>query len=294
MEARILHLQALSPVHTGTGQAVSVIDLPVAREKATNWPYIPGSSIKGVLRALCDPGKDPKDPEQRRFEEAFGPPTVRADEGAGALLFGDARLLCLPVRSLYGTFAWVSSPLALDRYRRDHAASGLATPPSAAIDPPQQGAIIVPPGSALVDGRTVYLDDLDLAAHETADLAPLATAIAAAVFDDPVWHAHFLARFGVVSDTTFSFLAETGTEVAARIQLQEKTKTVKPGALWYEESIPAETIFSAPLLAAPRNGTSADSYYSLVLERTAGLVQIGGHASIGRGLMSLKLTGGAA
>ncbi|WP_298819062.1 RAMP superfamily CRISPR-associated protein [Chloroflexus sp.] len=43
-------LHALSPLHAGTGQGSGVIDLPIAREKATGIPYLPGSSVKGVLR----------------------------------------------------------------------------------------------------------------------------------------------------------------------------------------------------------------------------------------------------
>ena len=46
----LLFLRALSPLHAGTGQGIGAIDLPIAREKATGIPYLPGSSLKGVLR----------------------------------------------------------------------------------------------------------------------------------------------------------------------------------------------------------------------------------------------------
>ena len=285
MDARMMYLHAISPVHTGTGQAVDVIDLPVAREKTTNWPVVAGSSIKGVLRGLCKPA-DGED--NTLFTQAFGPETDKAKEGAGSLLFGDGRLLCLPVRSIYGAFAWLSCPLALDRYRRDHEASGLAVPPSLNADVPAEG-IVVSEGAAIAPGDTVYLEDLDLQAARNAGMGALATHIASAVFDDAAWHGHFIARFGVVSDTVFTFLAETATEISARIQLKEDTKTVKDGALWYEEAIPAETIFSAPLLAAPRNGRTSAAMFDLVTAHLDGLVQIGGHASVGRGLMRLRL-----
>ena len=292
MDARMLYLHALSPVHTGTGQAVDVIDLPVAREIATNWPYIPGSSIKGVLRARCEPD-NPESSEYKRFIEAFGLPPKEENEGAGSLLFADARLLCLPVRSLYGTFAWVTSPLAIERFRRDHLVAGLPVPPSTTVSKLEEGQIALGSETQIASANMVYLEDLDFMVQQ-ADLAPVATHIASAVFgNDPTWHAHFLARFALVSDTAFSFLAETGTEVTARIQLEDKTKTVKQHMLWYEEAIPAETIFSAPLLAQPRNGRDAAPYYNLVRAGSAGLVQIGGHASVGRGLMTLTLVGEA-
>ena len=38
---------------------------------------------------------------------------------SGSLVFADARRVCMPVRSLYGTFAWVISPVVLTRLARD-------------------------------------------------------------------------------------------------------------------------------------------------------------------------------
>jgi CRISPR-associated protein Cmr4 len=295
LEARMLYLHALSPVHTGTGQGTGVIDLPVARETTTGWPYIPGSSIKGVLRARCTPSAGVTGAATNCFEEAFGPPTERASDGAGALTFADGRLLCLPVRSLFGTFAWVTCPLALDRYRRDHATSRLPMPPVmdlAALHTDSPLSVVVAADSMLADRGTVYLEDLDLQVVE-AQPAAMATHIASSVFDDPTWQEHFRRRFAVVSDTTFSFLAEVGTEVDARIQIDEDRKTAKDGHLWYEEAIPAESIFSAPVLAVPRNGTKAGALYELLVKGAGGVVQIGGHASVGRGLMEIKLVGGA-
>ncbi len=291
MAARMLYLHALSPVHTGTGQAVDVIDLPVARERTTNWPYIPGSSIKGVLRDLC---RRPGVPDGKGSPvwQAFGPDTANASDGAGQLIFGDGRLLCLPVRSLHGTFAWLSCPLALARYARDHAAAGLPAPATSGADKVADDHIALPAATAAIaSGNTVYLEDLDLAVDVVPNLAPLADAIGRAALADEEWHSLFAARFGVVSDTTFTFLAETATVVTARIKLDDDTKTVATGALWYEEAIPAESIFSTPLLAMGRNGSDSAALFELLAAPLAGVAQIGGNASVGRGLMKLRLVG---
>jgi CRISPR/Cas system CMR subunit Cmr4 (Cas7 group RAMP superfamily) len=58
---------------------------------------------------------------------AFG---VASDGGqsssnAGALIPTDARLVCLPVRSFQGTFAWCASPLALRMLHRDLTLAGM-------------------------------------------------------------------------------------------------------------------------------------------------------------------------
>ena len=46
--ARIYWLHALTPTHAGVGRGVGYIDLPIDRDKVTNWPLIRGSAFKGV------------------------------------------------------------------------------------------------------------------------------------------------------------------------------------------------------------------------------------------------------
>src|SRR5438552_9499010 len=102
MNARLLFIYAISPLHAGTGQGAGVIDLPIAREKATGLPFLPGSSLKGALRALCV--------DDVKRKKIFGPDTLDSDPNsdyASSIQFSDQRLLLLPIRSLAGTFAWV-------------------------------------------------------------------------------------------------------------------------------------------------------------------------------------------
>jgi len=55
MQPILYHLHALSPLHCGIGQAAGVVDLPIARSRATKLPIVPGSSLRGVLRqAIAD------------------------------------------------------------------------------------------------------------------------------------------------------------------------------------------------------------------------------------------------
>ncbi len=151
MKPKLTFVHALSPLHAGTGQGVGVIDLPIAREKATGIPYLPGSSLKGTLRDRCT------DEETR--ERVFGPDTNRADEHAGAAHFSDQRLLLLPVRSLKGTFAWVTSPYLLQRLRRDASETGAVTGLPAEIPQPKnvgQCIVAAKPGAlCLSDGKVV-------------------------------------------------------------------------------------------------------------------------------------------
>jgi len=114
---RMYFLHAATPLHAGVGEGVGAINLPTARERVTKYPFMPGSSVKGVLRECAELklGGDKAD----AVVVAFGPPSQNAADSRGGLVFTDASLLCLPVRSLLGTFAWVTCPFALRRFARD-------------------------------------------------------------------------------------------------------------------------------------------------------------------------------
>jgi CRISPR-associated protein Cmr4 len=50
MNGMILGLLAETAIHPGAGQSEGPIDLPVARERPTNYPFVPGSGVKGAMR----------------------------------------------------------------------------------------------------------------------------------------------------------------------------------------------------------------------------------------------------
>lgn len=278
MKASIVYLHAITPVHSGTGQTVAVIDLPIAREKATGWPIIPGSSIKGVMRDAFSSGGDAE-----AASALFG-----TQNAAGKIVFTDQRILCLPVRSFFGTFAWVTSPLVLTRFITDMGAMGVTLPfQGAAPVVSSQDACKVSPGSKLVNNNKVYLEDLDLTVEEDAvkegdgTTKAIAEGLAAQLFEETTARRQFTERFAIVSDELFSFLSENGTEIAARIALDEETGTTSGsgGNLWYEEAVPAETLFVGAALCT--NGSEPAEVLKPI---TAKPIQVGGNASVGRGL----------
>lgn len=305
-QAKLIYLHAITPVHSGTGQAAAVIDQPIAREKATGWPMIPASSLKGVLRdALLQLDKSNQD----WIDTAFGKPPEGNDPGkAGALVFGDQRILCLPVRSFFGTFAYVTCPLVLQRLKRDVEAVGAPMPFATQIpdNPSDPLSILLPQdNSVLVSGDKVYLEDLDLKANRRKEVGETVADLAKVIIgaEDKT----FASRFAMVSDEVFNFLSETATEVVARIAIgEEGTTSSKGGNLWYEEAVPAETIFCGPVLMADhyRNGrdllqelstklqpseTNAENQKGTQNSRPI-TIQIGGNASVGRGLCRVVIS----
>ena len=305
LEARYW-IHTVTPLHVGAGRGLGYIDLPIAREKVTNWPYIPGSSVKGVLsdhykasgKLSRNPDRDPDDDlpdskEERKLRKlAFGT-TTKEDGGAeggnaGALVFTDAHLLCLPVRSFYGTFAWISSSFCLERFERD-LQENITIPNS------RKYCAVVAKNSALVSNKendaTIYLEDLDLEAAEDDKLDDLANEIAKQVFaNSPKWQETFKQRFAVVDDDVFTFLCETGTEVTPHIRIDEATGIVVDGALWYEETLPVETILTGQVWCDKVYGAKGSVVPQEELfahyccnEKEPLLLQMGGKASTGKG-----------
>jgi CRISPR-associated protein Cmr4 len=287
MKAKPMFVHALSPLHAGTGQGVGVIDLPIAREKATQIPFLPGSTIKGVFRDACS--------DHDGCVRVFGPKTDNASEHAGAVTFTDARLLLLPARSLRGVFAWVTSPLLLRRLTRDINCAECPTPPAQIPVPASEDScLIADSGSALpIDvsqQRQVVLEDLSLAFSTSRDVTSWAEWIGNSLFpNDEEWKKTMMERMCVVPDNVLSFLLETGTEITARIRLQEDKKTVAQGALWYEEALPTETILAGLVVAA---GVKAEpeEVLEMVQSLSGGTLQFGGSATVGRGLCRVTLT----
>ncbi len=285
-QARIYWLHCLSPTHVGTGRGVGYIDLPIQRDAVTNWPLIPGSAFKGVWadHYRASEGERKSRPELRA---AFGLASDREPDGsnAGALIPTDARIVCLPVRSFQGTFAWCTSALVLEMLRRDLELAG-GNDPLPSLTRPDAETVLLADDPTLIEGNRVYLEDLDFAAEKTSEVGTWADWIARRVFPDEgsPWREEFRRRFAVLPNEVFDFLTETGTEVTARVRIDDDTKTVADGALWNEEALPAETIL-AGLIACDRlyvEGVALDD----LLERFATeplILQIGGKATVGRG-----------
>lgn len=282
MQQKIYHLHALSALHVGIGEGTGIIDLPIAREKAGNLPFVPGSSVKGVLRDemfgnLKSKSSDTKDD----LLALFGPePGENASEYAGALAVGDARLLCLPIRSWCGTFAWATCPMILNRYKRDLYSDQQEVPI------PAENQALLCDDSQLTDGDKIYLEDLDLQGSPDTRADKWAESIAAAVFNgDEAWTTLFKQRFAILPDNVFDFLAETATEIRARIRIEEGTRTVQSGALWYEEYLPAETLLWGNIAAdrSRKETRPKNKQEMLALLPNDTRLQIGGNASVGGG-----------
>jgi CRISPR-associated protein Cmr4 len=264
MNTQIVGLLAETSIHPGAGQSSGIIDLPVAREAATDYPFVPGSSVKGALLGLArQSGK--LDAAER--DRVFGKAESGNDGGgAGALLVSDARLLLLPVRSLSSAYKWVTCPHLLERFARDARRSRDA--------PAELGCEVAEGNYRGAGDGDLFLEERQFSRGGALPEKLVET------FGILISHDKTCARLAtqvvVLHDNDFAWFARYGLAVQARNVLDEK-KTSKN--LWYEETIPADTLFYT-LLAERQSGTLAAVKQ---LFNNHPYLQVGGNETVGMG-----------
>jgi CRISPR-associated protein Cmr4 len=293
MSTRLLFVHALSPLHAGTGQSVGAIELAIARDRATGFPYLPGTSLKGALRDRAE------ERVQAQVNAVFGPPSKDAMDHAGALVFGDANLLLLPARSVGGTFAWVTSPYLLRRFARDCQEAAVQAPAVPEVKHMNQCMIShkSPLGVQQGNRMRVIFEDLDFTAAppdpKTDPVGTLADQLGKALFPaDEGWRESLKERLCVVHDDVMAFLSEHATDVVARVALKKDSKTVEN--LWHEESLPTESVLVSVVQAVPngKTGLTVKQLHDVMDKLAQGVIQLGGKSTVGRGRCRLQLQGG--
>ena len=282
-QSALLLLTSETPLHAGAGQSVDGIDLPIQREVHTDWPCVFGSAVKGALRAHAEQRMEPK---STAITDLFGPDHGGAQERnsshAGALLVGDATLLALPVRSLQSSFKWVTCPQALQRFARTVERLGLPLELPTTAQPARDKAL----GQG--DAK-LFLEEFRFEQSPDACIGALAKALAP-LSGGALDEATLLQRLVVVHDDIFSFLAGNATSVQPHIAIDSTTKTVKDGALWFEETLPPETLLYVPLTATASRRKGGALTAAQVLEQFEQLLpagknwlQLGGNETTGMG-----------
>jgi len=262
-------LKVLTPLHIGAGQGLGHVDLPIVREAHTNFPYIPGTSLKGALRnleinrvarerkmgekpsqleeKLTDKDKfDPEDRDIVRLAKIFGTAGEVAEQdkeelekgkevGAGKVLFSDAFIVLFPVKSAKGIFSLTTCPYVINRFFE-----------LLGID---QRVKDVPEGKAKVlstkDHRNLInnkllLEEFVFEAEESEELKKFVELVGVFVGEENK------RRIVCVNDTDFMDFVSNYTEVRTHIKINLDTGTVEKekGALWTEEYVPEESVFA--------------------------------------------------
>lgn len=286
MQHALLGLSAETSIHAGTGRSTGVIDLPIMRESHTDWPCVYGSAVKGALRGLAQDRVQAQAMSAENLAHVFGPDTQNASDHAGALSVGDARLLLLPVRSLSSHFKWVACPALLNRAAADARRLGITSAVGYRGKMPGDEQAVIPQGDKVVQ-QQLFLEEFCFE-QKAENLEPLIAWLAR--FGTEGFADALRAQLAIVSDDMFAHLAKFATPVTPHIAIENDRKVVKAGALWYEESLPPETVLYLTLAAHPSRKPGHDIAATEVLRQALGLfsperpyLQLGGNETVGMG-----------
>ncbi|QXP83819.1 type III-B CRISPR module RAMP protein Cmr4 [Methylococcus sp. Mc7] len=299
-----IFLYAVSPVHLGAGQAVGVIDNPIQRERHTSHPCFAGSGIKGAVRhgfEAIAKGTSQDRPLKELITVLFGPDADSSELHAGAVSFGDAQLVALPIRSLKGGYVYATCPQAISRARRLLGLIGVAANWPDLPDIGEGQCLIANP--ALLSGDKLHLEAFEYTARVSPNLPTLSEDLATRALPDDNGYAFFRDKLktdlAVLSDTDFAYFAENAMLVEPHVRIDEKTGTAKDGGLFYTENLPPESLLVAPMLASQTRTGRKDDWEDAVSVMAkiknvidGKLLQIGGDATTGRGLVVAKVVEG--
>jgi CRISPR-associated protein Cmr4 len=278
MEKTILGLRAETSIHAGTGQNTGVVDLPIQRESHTGWPCVYGSAMKGALRSHAEM----RCGNPTWIKDVFGPSpdANKASEHAGAIAVTDARLLLLPVRSLTGHFKWTTCPAVLERLKRDMQMVGI--PIEFNIPPATVGAVVTSCG-----GTQIFLEEYQFNQVQE-NIDDLIAVLVGFGMDME----NLRQQLAIMNNEDFADFCRTATAVTPHIAIDntKNKKTVIPGALWYEETLPPDTLLYTMLLANPSRNINGGMNPETVLGCVTGMftndnhyLQIGGNETVGMG-----------
>lgn len=308
LKSSILFIYTETPLHAGTGTGLGAVDLPIQRERRTDYPIVQASGIKGALRSEAPNGGE-------RGEETVAVFGHEDAEHAGALSPGDARVLLFPVRSLQGVFAWTTSVDVLKRFERDTELTGVDLPTVPSEAPDTNQTLVA--GDGVLAGDKVVLEEFAFEATADDEVRSLAVWLSENAFpsrNDASEYDYYRSKLPsslvILPDEALRDFVKHATEVVTRVRLTEE-KTVQTGALWTQEYLPSETLLYSPVHATRLRLEEDDKPASLAAtdpcveaqnvldwvsnsENILHRLQLGGDETVGRGLVRLRWQGGAA
>ncbi|WP_127958215.1 type III-B CRISPR module RAMP protein Cmr4 [Serratia microhaemolytica] len=279
MSFDVYHLFSQTVLHCGAGQSIGIVDQPIARERASNLPIVPGSTVRGVLKAHIS------QQNATLVTALFGNEKSNSESSvAGALSITDAHLLLLPVRTVYGILAYATCPFILQRYKKE-----LKLGAEFKVPTPEDNQALYPRDNPNHRDHLMVLEDLDLNAKPCEATQQWADQIAQTIYpaggDD---RRNLNKRIIVLPDSVFAFLAETATEIRTRIRIDQATGVVAKGALWTEEHLPAESVLWGVYSVDQTRLQQQPGIKLAECDNMLGnkpLLQIGGNIGTGNGLV---------
>lgn len=304
-EREIVVFHAETSLHAGAGASIGYIDNPLQRERATGNPIIQANGVKGALREFFDETHDGTD-KDKKIKAVFG--TEDGNDGAGAVAFGEARILFFPVRSLQGIFSYIICPSIINRLQRDLVACNKSSLSVGKEENKREWEPCLNPGNYQAHSNSI----VDISNHkilvleehsfskdtEGIDncLETLANMLFPPVLEYKPFKENFPKRVAILNDSDYAYFVKYATEVEPHNRIDDNKGTVDENGVWYTEYLPSESILYAPLfIGKPRiqNGVFSDEkevkkFISGVNEYR---IWLGGDRTTGKGRVMMHLYG---
>lgn len=276
-------MYAVTPCHAGSGSALGVVDLPIQRERHTNWPMIQASGVKGAFRAnferyknnLADEEKAKVKEINKLADSIFG--TSEGTGYAGSSSFSDAKILAYPMRSNVSPFVWITCPAVLKRLQKDLAFTGEDIAKCKIPEVKENEATLI---NGTMTGD-VLLEDYEVKVSNDKKVEG---------FD--AWFAG-TDRLILVSDEVFNYGVTNCTQIMAQIKIDSKTGTTAEGSLRYQEELPSDTLMYTVIHWGDSKNTAEDKLKADTIKRfiteevIKNHIQIAGDETCGRGIFEL-------
>lgn len=304
-ESRIIFLYTETSFHPGSGDSIVGVDLPIQRERHTDFPKNQGGGVKGALRDLAETKLQTGGKIDPLVEEIFGQETNDSQPYQGALSPTEMRILLFPVKSLKDVFAWITCPFVIARFQRDlkRLNRNYSELDVVHLDRLADTQALTPAVCYLATASgEIILEDLafDVDDSKITEVNKLAEWIAKTAFSKneianpyEYWEKKLQTSLIVVSDEIFQHFVVNYTEVSTRHKRGE-TGTVESGALWSEETLPPDTLMYARLLASDSNKDGSELKALEVITtienviKDVGFIQMGASETVGQGFLAIN------
>ncbi len=214
-------------------------------------------------------------------------------EFSGALGFTDARLLLFPVKSMRGVFAWITCPKALQQFQSDmKLADSSFSLDFSTLNIADNTAFIAENSKIKIpSSNKIVLEEYAFDTKNNATVSNLGKWLNENLFQEAEAFLKGKIKTDIVilTDDDFKDFVNLSTEVITRTKISNETGTVETGALFTEEYLPAESVMYSLVLAAgeftrKEEKLSKEDIITFFEENLPQIVQIGGNATIGKGL----------
>jgi len=214
------------------------------------------------------------------------------DKFAGAIGFSDARILLFPIKSVKGVYAYITSPLVIKRYKEELV--NIAKD-SIDFDIPKENSITNESKIKLSDNENVVILE-EYSFEVTQDNGKNRNTTELANFlEKQTGINEIKEKLIVLEDNDFKDFVKMFTEVITRTKIDNLKGTVKDGALFTEEYLPAQTVMYSFVMASPimanidevKDLDNEDKVLDFLNKNCPDVIQIGGNATIGKGICKI-------